>query len=41
MFDSLRELVTHYSKTSDGLCTNLRRPCVHVRNDYFKSKTKL
>jgi fyn-related kinase len=29
-FDSLPELVTHYSKMSDGLCVNLRRPCVHV-----------
>jgi hypothetical protein len=29
-FHSLPELVTHYSKMSDGLCVNLRRPCVHV-----------
>ncbi|CAF3651473.1 unnamed protein product [Adineta steineri] len=30
MFDSLSELVTYYSKNSDGLCVNLRRPCVHI-----------
>ncbi|CAF1245233.1 unnamed protein product [Rotaria sordida] len=29
-FITLPELVTHYSKTSDGLCVNLRRPCVHI-----------
>lgn len=29
-FKILSELVNHYSKTSDGLCVNLRRPCVHV-----------
>jgi hypothetical protein len=29
-FNNLLELVTHYSKLSDGLCVNLRRPCVHV-----------
>lgn len=30
-FRTLPELVSHYSKTSDGLCVNLRHPCVHVR----------
>lgn len=30
-FHTLPDLVSHYSKTSDGLCVNLRRPCVHVR----------
>lgn len=30
-FNSLPELVTHYSRMSDGLCVNLRKPCVHVR----------
>ena len=34
-FNSLPELVTHYSKMSDGLCVNLRRPCVHVRIDFI------
>ena len=29
-FNTLHELVNHYSKTSDGLCVNLRQPCVHV-----------
>ncbi|CAF4540804.1 unnamed protein product [Rotaria sp. Silwood1] len=29
-FNTLPELVTHYSKMSDGLCVNLRRPCVHI-----------
>jgi len=29
-FHSLPDLVNHYSKTSDGLCVNLRRPCVHI-----------
>ncbi|CAF4985014.1 unnamed protein product, partial [Rotaria socialis] len=29
-FRSLPELVSHYSKTSDGLCVNLRKPCVHI-----------
>ncbi|CAF0838338.1 unnamed protein product [Rotaria sordida] len=30
LFHSLPELVNHYSKTSDGLCVNLRKPCVHT-----------
>lgn len=35
-FHSLPELVNHYSKTSDGLCVNLRRPCVHVRGSLHR-----
>jgi fyn-related kinase len=34
-FDSLPELVIHYSRISDGLCVNLRKPCVHVRIHKF------
>ena len=34
-FQSLPELVSHYSKMSDGLCVNLRRPCVHVSKSSF------
>jgi len=30
MFSSLPELVAHYSKHSDGLCVNLRRPCLQI-----------
>ncbi|CAF0775067.1 unnamed protein product [Adineta steineri] len=29
-FPNLPELVIHYTKTSDGLCVNLRQPCVHI-----------
>lgn len=29
-FQSLSDLVAHYSHLSDGLCVNLRKPCVHV-----------
>ncbi|CAF0997028.1 unnamed protein product [Rotaria sp. Silwood1] len=29
-FPSLPELVDHYSKTPDGLCVKLRKPCVHT-----------
>ncbi|CAF4005736.1 unnamed protein product [Adineta steineri] len=29
-FTNLPELVIHYTKTSDGLCVNLRQPCVHI-----------
>ena len=36
-FHSLPDLVNHYSKMSDGLCVNLRRPCVHVRSLLFSS----
>ncbi len=34
-FSSLTDLVTHYSRISDGLCVNLRKPCVHVSIDLF------
>ena len=30
-FRTLQELVEHYSRDSDGLCVNLRKPCVQVR----------
>lgn len=43
-FNTLQELVAHYSKLSDGLCVNLRRPCVHVRIEslcFFKSNHEL
>ncbi|CAF1089388.1 unnamed protein product [Didymodactylos carnosus] len=29
-FSSLRDLVSHYSKQADGLCINLRRPCIQI-----------
>ena len=29
-FRTLQELVEHYSRDSDGLCVNLRKPCVQV-----------
>jgi len=30
-FRTLQELVEYYSKDADGLCVNLRKPCVQVR----------
>ncbi len=30
-FRTLQELVEHYSRDADGLCVNLRKPCVQVR----------
>ena len=30
-FRTLQELVDHYSRDADGLCVNLRKPCVQVR----------
>jgi len=30
IFQTLVELVQHYSVESDGLCANLRRPCAQV-----------
>lgn len=30
-FRTLQELVDHYSKDPDGLCVNLRKPCIQVR----------
>ena len=29
-FRTLQELVDHYSKDADGLCVNLRKPCIQV-----------
>ena len=29
-FRTLQELVDHYSRDADGLCVNLRKPCVQV-----------
>ncbi|KAF4514175.1 UNVERIFIED_CONTAM: hypothetical protein B566_EDAN019308 [Ephemera danica] len=29
-FRTLQELVEHYSQDPDGLCVNLRKPCVQV-----------
>ncbi|KAI7690391.1 Tyrosine-protein kinase Src42A [Sarcoptes scabiei] len=29
-FRTLQELVDHYSKDADGLCVNLRKPCVQI-----------
>ena len=29
-FNTLKELVSHYSKDADGLCVNLRMPCVRL-----------
>ena len=30
-FRTLQELVDHYSRDADGLCVNLRKPCVQVK----------
>lgn len=30
-FRTLPDLVEHYSRDADGLCVNLRKPCVQVR----------
>lgn len=30
-FRTLLELVDHYKASADGLCVNLRKPCVQVR----------
>ena len=29
-FRTLQELVEHYSADADGLCVNLRKPCIQV-----------
>ena len=29
-FRTLQELVDHYSRDADGLCVNLRKPCIQV-----------
>ena len=31
-FRTLQELVDHYSRDADGLCVNLRKPCIQVRH---------
>jgi fyn-related kinase len=38
-FRTLQELVEHYSRDADGLCVNLRKPCVQVGN--WRRKWKL
>ena len=30
-FRTLQELVDHYSRDADGLCVNLRKPCIQVQ----------
>ena len=35
VFDSLPELVEYYSKQADGLCVNLRSPCVMIDSETF------
>ena len=30
-FQTLQELVDHYSRGADGLCVNLQHPCLQVR----------
>ncbi len=34
-FRTLQELVEHYSRDADGLCVNLRKPCIQVRQRAF------
>ncbi|PSN34404.1 Tyrosine-protein kinase Src42A [Blattella germanica] len=34
-FRTLQELVEHYSKDADGLCVNLRKPCVQALLSYI------
>ena len=34
-FRTLQELVDHYSRDADGLCVNLRKPCIQVCNFFF------
>lgn len=29
-FKNLKDLVKHYSQNSDGLCVELRKPCIHI-----------
>ena len=38
-FSSLSDLVTHYSRICDGLCVNLRKPCVHVSITLYSHNT--
>lgn len=35
-FRTLQELVEHYSKDPDGLCVNLKKPCVQVRKNFIQ-----
>ena len=30
-FRTLQDLVDHYSRDADGLCVNLRKPCIQVK----------
>jgi len=39
-FRTLQELVEYYSKDADGLCVNLRKPCVQVIFILYKKKKK-
>ena len=34
-FRTLQELVEHYSRDADGLCVNLRNPCIQVNDQLF------
>ena len=34
-FRSLQELVEHYGRDADGLCVNLRKPCIQVRLSFL------
>ena len=35
-FRTLQELVDHYSRDADGLCVNLRKPCIQVCDFIFR-----
>lgn len=37
-FRTLQELVEHYSADADGLCVNLRKPCIQVRNMCYMTR---
>ena len=34
-FRTLQDLVEHYGRDADGLCVNLRKPCVQVGQKYY------
>lgn len=36
-FRTLQELVEHYSADADGLCVNLRKPCIQVIIDALEN----
>ena len=40
-FRTLQELVEHYSKDADGLCVNLRKPCVQVSESFLLVKYEM